>query len=87
VSHDIGIHLRSPCKQDLASNWEAVRIFDTGQVSSGVAYAIENGFGTLTEECMIQMRNFASEELNAQTLKLAFQILNVSRCIYGHCGE
>jgi hypothetical protein len=24
VSHNVGVHLRSPCKQDLTSDWDAV---------------------------------------------------------------
>jgi hypothetical protein len=56
-------------------------------VTGGITYAVENNFRTFTEECMIQMRNLASEELNTQAPKPAFQILNMPRCIYGDCGE
>lgn len=53
MSHDIGINLWRPCKQDLTSHWKAIRILNTRQVSSSVAYAIENDFRTLTQEGMI----------------------------------
>jgi hypothetical protein len=87
VSHDVGIDLWRPCKQDLTSDWKAIRILNTRQVSSGVPYAVENHFRTLAQEGMIEMFKFATKELNTKVFKPVFQILNMPGRIDGHCSK
>lgn len=87
VSHNVGIDLRRSRKQDLTSDWKAIWILNTRQVSSSISYTIERNPRTLTEECLIQMFEFASEELNAEVFELALQILDMLRRINGYRSE
>lgn len=87
MSHNGGVDLRRSCKQDLTSDWKAVLILNTRQVTSSVSYAVENDLCTLTEESMIQMIKFASEELNVEGFELALQILDMSRRVDGYRSE
>lgn len=87
MSHDVGLDLWRSRKQDLTSDGKAVLILNARQVTGSVSYAVENDLRALTEESMIQMFEFASEELNVEGFELALQILDVSRRVDGYRSE